>query len=363
MARKRQTFFNSKEIKNMLDVNEKQNYVFMPNEIFADFTEAFKDMKQETDKGKTSTHIAYAYSYYFLANYMWRYARYRYWDDKVGDIILNEGVIKQFLGFPAKSEQYTYLTKNQTGLLQKIGYIRKVSDKPSRYLYDKERRFKEVLFIYESEYPEVYGNTKNWKVAMPVKGIWRDLESELDNCENGTLYVINDTHKVNIETFIYCITNPELGVEGFYLYCFLKFMTDKFKQGYDCSNDQMSALTGLSLDEIKSQIYNLEKRNMITNDHKPYCLNKPKNKECKTNTYTVLEHKYFAQNLMQMNVIPKQRKISAERYAVEIGWAYEYVIDGNLVNIKTGEIIKENVKVVSEAKDIDVMDKLPWESK
>ncbi|MBP1965185.1 hypothetical protein [Paenibacillus aceris] len=361
MARKRQAFFTKREMKIMLNVNEYQNYVFMPNEIFADFTKAFTDLKVETEKGKTSTHIAYAYSYYFLANYMWRYAQYRHWDDEVGEINLNEGLIKQFLGFPAKSEQYTYLTKSKVGLLEKIGYIRKESDKPCDYWYEGEK-YKEVIFIYESRYPEVYINNKNWKVAMPVKGFWRDAENERDGDETGTFYQIQDTHQIGIDTFIFCMTNPELGVEGFYLYCFLKFMTDRFENGYDCSNKKMAHLTGLSIDEVKNQIGSLERYNMITNDHKPYCLDKPKDKKCKANTYGILEYDQFAQNLIQMNVIPEQRKISKERYEREIGWANEREIDGNIVDTDTGEIIRP-AKPKFSVNDIDIsdMDDLPFE--
>lgn len=330
MARKRQVFFTRKELKNLLGVSEKQHEVYMPNEIFKDFTDAFAE---EELKGKTSTHIAFAYSYYYLANYQWRYAQYRSYNEKDGsETQINESVIKKILGFPAKSEQYTYLTKNKTGLLEKIGYIRKKTDKPSRYIIHKEGRYKEVEFIYESEYPEIYGNNKNWKVAMPVKGFFRCKESEEENYEDGTFYMIQNTHLIDIDIFIYCMTDAELGVEGFYLYCFLKFMTDKFKNSYDCSNKKMAELTGLSIDEVKNQLVKLEQRNMITNDHKPYCLNRPKGYKTKVNTYGVNEYKEFAREKIEFNEIPAQRKITAKQYESEVGWANEWEINGQSNN-------------------------------
>lgn len=351
MARIRKAYYDKREMNYLLDVSEKQHYVFMPNEIFSDLREAFE---KEEFIGRTSTHIAYAYAYYYLANYQWRYARYRAYNEETGmETQINEGIIKQILGFPAKSEQYTYLTKNKTGLLQSIGYIRKVTDKPSRYWYDNNGAHKEVNFIYESEYSDesLYGNNKNWKVAMPVKGFWRDEESELENLENGTFFEIWNTHMIDIDIFIYCMTNRELGVEGFYLYCFLKYMNDKFKDGYDCSNIKMSQLTGLSIDEVKSQLKNLEYYNMITNDHKPYCLNKPKDNQTFANTYTVKEYSDFAKNLIQCNVIPKQKKISAEKYEKEYGWANEKEIDGNVVNIWTGEIVRSKKEAIDDIDD------------
>ncbi|SMG52216.1 hypothetical protein [Paenibacillus aquistagni] len=357
MARIRKTYFTKSKMGKLLGVNEKQHEVYMPNEIFENLTEAFTS---EEMQGKTSTHIAYAYTYYYLANYQWRYARYYYYDDKTGmETSINEGIIKQILGFPSKSEQYTYLTKNNTGLLVKLGYIRKETDKPSRYWYDDEGKYKEVQFVYESEYPELYGNNKNWKVAMPVKGFYRYKESEEDNYEDGTFYMIQNTHMIDIDVFIYCMADLELGVEGFYLYCFLKFMTDKYDNAYNCSQKKMAQTTRLSIDEVKKQLENLEKRNMITSDHKPFCLDKPADKETKTNTYGIKEPNEFAKSMIQFNVIPKQRKITAKQYESEVGWANEKEINGLIINQKTGEIIKSspvneyNINDEAELSDLD----------
>lgn len=334
----------------LLGVSEKQHEVYMPNEIFNDFIEAFEEYEL---KGKTSTHIAYAYAYYFLANYQWRYAQYRRYNEATGlETQINEGVIKQILGFPAKSEQYTYLTKNKTGLLQMIGYIRKETDKPCRYWYDDSdgRSIKEVVFRFESEYKDVYSNNKSWKVSMPLKGYWRDQESEKENIENGTFFQLENTHMLDIDTFIYCMTKEELGVEGFYLYSFLKMSTDKFNE-FDCSNVNMAKLTGLSIDEVKSQLKKLEQRNMITNDHKPYCLNKPVDSQTWANTYTVNDFKEFARSLISCNVLPKQKKISSERYAREYGWANEKEINGYFVNTWTGEFVRSINEVVEDNTD------------
>jgi len=334
----------------LLGVSEKHHEIYMPNEIFQNLSEAFATDEM---KSKTSTHIAYAYAYYYLANYQWRYAQYRFYTEGV-TININEEMIKQILGFPSKSEQYTYLTKNKTGLLVKLDYIRKVTDKPTRYWYDDEGKYKEVQFIYESEYPVIYGNNKNWKVAMPVKGFYRYKESEEDNYEDGTFYMIQNTHMIDIDIFIYCMTDAELGVEGFYLYCFLKCMTDKFKNSYDCSNLDMAQFTGLSIDEVKKQLVRLEQRNMITNDHKPYCLDKPEEYKTKANSYSVNEFKEFAKNKLVFNEIPKQRKITAKQYAEEIGWANEWEIDGQSATTQTGENVKSKREFIIDEDEKDI---------
>lgn len=358
MARKRQSLFSKKEMMRILGIDVHSKLIYMPNEIFSDLTSTFNEMNERTDEKKTSTHIAFAYAYIYLATYMWRYARYWYWDDSVGNVQILESTIKMLLGFPAKSEQYTYLTKAQTGILEQIGYIRKVSDKPCRSIFLDS----ELEFVYESEHPELYGNSRNWKSSMPVKGIWRERDSELDCIENGTFFYIGDTHEINIDTFIYCMTHPKLGVEGFYLYCFLRMQYDKFPMGYDCSKKRMAKLTGLSIDEVKSQLENLERCSMITNDHKPWCIDKPDDKETKANTYTVLDYSEFTQNLMQMKIIPKQRKVSAEVYERTIGWANEKEIDDNIVDTNTGEIIRPaKPKFSVDNIDISDLDDLPFD--
>ncbi|ANS76337.1 hypothetical protein AWM70_18615 [Paenibacillus yonginensis] len=362
MARKRQSFFTEKEMRRLLRVKSYQNYVHMPNEIYSDFSSAFAELKDETDVNTRSSHVAYAFCYTFLAHYMWRYAQYYSWDDKKGEVPINEAIIKQLLGFPAKSEAYTYLTKNKVGILEQIGYIRKVTDKPISYYWDEDGI--ELYFEMESESNSPKRtNHKGWKVAMPIKGIWRKPEdATTSGYETGTFHLLDNTHMVHIETFIFCITHPELGVEGFYLYCFLCSQFDKFPRGYDCSKQRMARLTGLSIDEVKKQLENLERYNMITNDHKPWCYDKPDDKETKANTYTVLDYSEFAHNLMQLNTIPKQRRISAEEYERTIGWANEKEIADNIVDINTGEIIRPaEPKFSVENIDISDLDDLPFD--
>ncbi len=361
MARKEKSFFTFKELKHdILRVQEKEQYVYIPNETFKDLVEAFKDL------GKTSVHIATAYSALYLSNYQWRYAKYVTEDGRN----ITDKLYYNILGF-GKPDTYNYITK-KGGLLEEIGYIEKVKDKPCMYTYDEDeylpkdvmermgdthykkrwlqgkKPLKETLIFLESQMGETI--SKTWTVNKPIKMYDRyNDEDEADQI--GTLDDIDNTHRVDVDVFIFCMTTPELGVEAFYLWSFLKHKCDMFKT-YDCSLDSMVEQTGMTKNRIVDNLKELEKRNMITNDHKPYCLNRPEGKKTKANTYGVIKNvNNFISNEEDFNVIPEPRKVDKTTYEIEIGWVTEEINeedievlgDGRKVNKVTGEIIVEDM--------------------
>lgn len=335
IPKRNELYFTGSDLRNrILCIGEHEHKIYMPNEIFSELINGFTNDKGELVQGfldedgkkikefTSSTHIAYAYSYVYLAHYMYRYCKYYY--DGAKDI--DEKMIKQILGFPAKSDSYTYITK-KGGLLERMGYIRKESDKPIRPILE-ETSPELSEFLMESNYSELFGyNRRNRKINFPVKAFHREAWAEEDNYFNGTFFNVLNTHKINIEIFIYCMTDPELGVKGFYLYCFMLYNNDKFNNGFNCSFEKLASLTGLSIKTIRTQLENLEKRNMILNDHKPFCINKKDWQITKPNTYKTLAFEQFISNKLEYNEIPKQRKINAERYAKEIGFVNQEEVE------------------------------------
>jgi hypothetical protein len=339
MARKRKANFTIKKLTEIFDIDPQHHMVvFMPNEIFEELNEGLLDEHgNKIRESKTSTHIAYGYSYTYLAHYMYRYCKYYYNKDYSTEAEIDEKLIKQILGFPAKADQYTYLTKNG-GILDHLGYIRKASDKPYKYELEEVIRKGgkveyEPFFEMESELEIPHRNSKNRKINLPVKAFWRDEESEEDNYYNGTYYEKDNTHQINFDVFMYCMADSELGVEGFYLYSFCVYLNNKFRNGFDCTNENFARLSGMSIKEIKKQLRNLEERNMINSDHKPFCIDKPEDKKTKANTYWINSVDNFAKNEMEFRKIPKQRKISAQQYEEEIGWAGEGYQDDDSIFI------------------------------
>ncbi len=355
MPIKKQTYFTREELKNFVfQVQKYEHLIFMPNEIFnelingnthedSSWVAGFYDKEGEKiEEFKSSIHIAYAYSYVYLSHFMYRYCKYRYSTNErgqyMGDAPIDEKLIKKILGIKPKSMAYTYITK-KGGILENLGYIRKERDAPTRVIQaEKVKGIWEVVeFVMESEYPEIYVIPKNRQINYPVKGFYRDIVSEIDCYYDGTFYSIENTHQIDIDVFIYCMCDKELGVTGFYLYCFMLYKYKMFEQGFDCSLEELSRLTGLGMKTVRNQLFNLERRNMISCDHKPFCVDKPEHENTKSNTYKVKPYNLFHFHESLYNTIPKQRKINAEQYAKEIGFVNQNnLVDNMAIELPTG---------------------------
>lgn len=110
------------QLEELLQYHEKESKIFMPNEIFDDLKGAIPD----------SPHIAFAYSYTYLAAWLYRYSKH---------ISPTEGFIdnvkmKQILGYNENYKKLDYLIK-KNGLLDQLGYTETVKDFPTSWTYDE----------------------------------------------------------------------------------------------------------------------------------------------------------------------------------------------------------------------------------
>src|SRR5699024_11535773 len=92
-----------------LNYRDGQSRHFMPNEIF-------KDLQSNI---KTSTHIAFAYSYYYLTS--WLYRNVKYAEDL--PIEINTKTLKKLLGYNQNYKPINYIIK-KNGVLEQINYIK-----------------------------------------------------------------------------------------------------------------------------------------------------------------------------------------------------------------------------------------------
>lgn len=277
-------YYKEEELKDILSIKEEESKVFIPNEIFKDLTKNIDC----SDNGKSSKHIAFAFSYHYLIMYLWRYAKLG------GDFEFTEEELKKICNVSPHSkgkEGVTYITKKD-GLLDQLGYIEKVSNYPIWQFWLKDHN--EVNFGMSADYKEadpLFRNVRNRKANEPLKlTSQRIYEMAGEEYESpGILFDISNTTEIPINIFIYCVSRKELGCEGFYLYCFLKYMNDKFRNGWSCPLEKIPNEVGMKRDVIKDRLKALEEYNMIRNNHVPFVpyLQNHTSDRIKANTYKI----------------------------------------------------------------------------
>ncbi|WP_409174835.1 hypothetical protein [Brevibacillus fortis] len=301
------------ELKKILGSNDKDK-VFMPNEIFVDLKMHLKD----------SSHIAFAYSYYFVITYLYRNARYRNVIDKSGkEIEINQSELKQILGYSKDNKTTNFIIK-QNGILDQMGYTQTVSDFPT-YIERKilclgKEKLSDELYI------EMYSdmdletkkylkeNRRNHKIKYPVKAFYRTPEDQKDSHQNGTFFFVDSTHGIPVDVFIYCMTNKEIGCVGFYLYSYLKRMNDMFEKGYDVPLERLSENTGIKPTTLDKYLDKLKAYNLISCIVRPFVVGKPTDVKLKANTYRTHE---FDQFLYTRQWYEKRKVMSYENYTID----------------------------------------------
>ena len=220
------------EISKVLEINGKESDIFLPNEIFSDLQPYITD----------SSHIAYAYSYTYLTHFLYRNYKYLYTQK-----LLDGNVIKKILGYSQSNRTMNYITK-KGGLLDEHGYTKSTKNYPN--IYQFEEGFASLLAA------ESIGDVlplvvpKMFFLKYPLLAFDRVLKLEVEGQIEekkiaGTFFDKTNTHSVPFKVFLYCMSNKELGVIAFYLFCWFKYRNDMFGGGYDVPLSKLSKETGI----------------------------------------------------------------------------------------------------------------------
>lgn len=235
------------DLKTLLQVNEHQDRVYMPSEIF-------NDLKPLHSKG--SSHVAFAYSFYYLISWLYRYAKY-------GELNIDTGMIKQVLGYSKTYPEINYIIK-KNGFLDQIGYTVSSTDYPIAWSFNNGDIDFTLLSDLDSELRKIIQSRKgkNYKIKIPVKAIWRNEDSQIEGIEDGTIYEIEYTHEMPFDVFMKCMSNKRIGIEGFYIYGYLKYRCDKFGT-YQSSIERIAEDLGMSRNTADKYLTGLAKEQLI----------------------------------------------------------------------------------------------------
>lgn len=272
------------EINKVLSITGKESDIFLPNEIFSDLQDNITD----------GTHVAFAYSYCYLTQFLYRNCKYFNIE-----VLLDVNVIKEILGYNKSNRTMNYITK-KGGILEEIGYLESTKDFPVTWTFEKSSD-EGLSFSMSSELgkdilPPI---PKMFFLKRPIKAFKRviqriNADGEIEEEEiEGTFYDVTETHSVDFNVFMYCMANKDLGVVAFYLYSWLKHKNDRF-DGYDVPLSKLSAETGIARRTLVNYMDFLKGYRMI--EHKfnqEYFVVGMYDNDRKATTYYTNEYHFF----------------------------------------------------------------------
>lgn len=254
--------------------NDFQKKHFIPNEIFDDMLNS--DIKP--------VHLAFSYSYYYLISWLYRYGKY-------GELAINNGVIKQLLGYNPNNKRINYIIKEK-GVLDSIGYTHSTKDYSVgvREFYDDGApEFLLMSDLNPSERGEAFKRiNRSFKAKYPIKHLHRYNDDFKEGMYTGVFYDPSNTHQVNFDIFSFCMSNSEIGVTGFLIYGFLKSKCQIHQGAYQVSYTRLSEQLNIPYSTLAKYLDVLRGYRLITGvQNQEYYVEGLKEGERESNYYTV----------------------------------------------------------------------------
>lgn len=247
--------------------SDKFGKVFMPNNVFELLA------KDEELQAKKSPDEAVAYCYLYLTAFLYRNAKYGYLEDEKTDV----GALKELVGLSANNKDFNYVIK-KGGVLDKLGLTRTLKYSEAPMEFDVREGF--LLFYTQADLDSLREpreledrkqfrtNKKNKTFKYPVFGLEDAEEGEYGL---GTFFgYVNNTHQVDFEIFLECMTNEKLGCTAFYIYSLLKHKSDVAGGSIEIGGSTISSQTGIKHTTREKALDALKKYNLITCFPAPY---------------------------------------------------------------------------------------------
>ncbi|MEW9674151.1 hypothetical protein [Ammoniphilus sp. 3BR4] len=233
------------EIKQLIKYNVVDTPVYINNDIFDDIKNC-----------KVIEHISqqsFAYGYYCIITYLYRNAKYN-------QHFLKQKEIKHILGYSPTNSKVDFLVK-KGGVLDELGYTRSITDFPvcipsnKIIKYDTYQNVKNQLHT-SSE------SLRNFKVKFPVRAFFKSRDSEYKERLDGSYFNAENCHLFDIEMFIDCLGDEELGCTGFYIASYIKYLNITLETGRFGNTFVLNELN-ISKKSILKYLWALEKNNII----------------------------------------------------------------------------------------------------
>lgn len=239
-----------------------QDSVYLSNRNFTTLHKLVESKKLKNN------HISFAFSYLYLQNYMFRYAKY-------DQFVPQTGEIKEMLGYSPTQQALDYIIK-KGGLLDKEGMTSTIFDFPVIQEWEDNQpvitmlsSFNEMTSGYGSQWRKERGIKTNQSCKFPVYAFVGENEKfngefSLNN-QGGSFFELSNTTKLDVKTFLYCMSNSDLESTGFYLYSYLKWKCDCIEgEIYGIGYERLARETGLKVTTVKKYIKLLRQYNLVS---------------------------------------------------------------------------------------------------
>lgn len=297
--------------------------IYIPNNIFEMLAE--DEELNKSNGTRRSTHVAEAYCYLVLVTYLYRNCKYGWMQDA------SMKALQTVVGFNYDYKNFNYVIKKD-GVLDKLGLTKTISLKDAPIGYDVTDGGY-VEFMTQEDYDKTldprkvqdekdFGmrkSVKNAKVKEPIFALYNQ-DGEYGY---GTFFGfidsdnVADTHKIDMEVFIECMTNEDLGCTAFYLYSFLqwKCQTSQGIQGsIEIGLETISERTGVLRGARDKALHGLKAHKLIDCVPAPFIVGADKGEG--SNIYSIRGMKGFtatAQSYAVRTLIPvKKIEMEAE---------------------------------------------------
>lgn len=195
--------------------------VRLPNSIFRDLSSTIKSKNGSTNIQQ----VAFSYAYLTAVAFLYKYAHFV---DIENNTYIQNSDIKEILGYSRTTKSIDKIIKKD-GILDKMSLTLTTKEYPVSFILNRNEKINGI-FVREFEtikdldvdninYTTIKNIVKNrnYEVKEPLF-----LTTGYKNREYGTLYSIENTHKINIYEFLKLIFDSSLDNIDFLLYGFFK---------------------------------------------------------------------------------------------------------------------------------------------
>lgn len=296
------------ELNNRIIYKEEQNLLGISNSHFEIL------LKLANNKVLKPQHIPFAFSYLYLQTYLFRYTKYDDYVPSVSDI-------KEILTYDKSNKTLNYIIKDG-GALDSVNLTKTIYDFPIYHEWvDGGLEFTLVSRLnndneFGRKWRQGKGINYNASCKYPVLAFYDELDSfnEISvNNNNGTFFSTFNLTLIDWNIFNYCMSNDELGCNGFYLYSFIKSQEGKLGSCM-LGLSKISTYTGLSSRSISRYIKSLREFNLIQCVSATFVIGADKVKgevEKESNTYFANEYEDIKSDKLKLD---KPNFISLSHY-------------------------------------------------